>query len=262
MGDTPWIKFYASDWLAGTGGLTAAERGVYITLIALIYESGGRIPHDRARLARRCGVPAGSFKRILDSLIAERKIIEVPEGLTNGRAEAEIGEREKLRTKHQSGARKTNTILAEKKQQNQGSEKRTAQRTANAYQKPEPDRDTNVSQRAMRASESEAEFEAFWDLVPRKAGKGSARTAYAQARRKASAEEIAAGMSRHAREVAGKEVRFIPHPSTWLNGERWADQAASAQSHSQQGNRTGPRPHWETMRARLDDGTGKQRGTG
>lgn len=137
MSTTPWIKFYASDWLAGTSGLTAAERGVYITILALIYENGGAIRLDRSRLARRCGVPAGSFKRILEGLIAEGKLVEVDGGLTNRRAETELGERENLRTKHQSGAQKTNTIRAKKNQQKQCPDERPASRTADAYQKPE-----------------------------------------------------------------------------------------------------------------------------
>jgi uncharacterized protein YdaU (DUF1376 family) len=33
MGESPFIKFYPSDFLAGTSGLSPAERGVYITLL-------------------------------------------------------------------------------------------------------------------------------------------------------------------------------------------------------------------------------------
>lgn len=137
MSESPWIKFYASDWLAGTSGLTAAERGVYITILALIYETGGPVRLDRSRLARRCGVPAGSFVRILEGLLDEGKLIETEAGLTNRRAEHEIGERENLRTKHQSGAQKTNAIRAEKTKEKQQEDERSAQRTADAYQKPE-----------------------------------------------------------------------------------------------------------------------------
>lgn len=43
MSGDPWVKFWPSDWLAGTSGLTAAERGVYITILALIYEQRGGV---------------------------------------------------------------------------------------------------------------------------------------------------------------------------------------------------------------------------
>ena len=42
----PWFKFYPSDWLGGTRGLTAEETGVYITMIAMMYEAGGGLPHN------------------------------------------------------------------------------------------------------------------------------------------------------------------------------------------------------------------------
>ena len=32
------IPFYPSDWLAGTAALSDAEKGVYITLVARMYE--------------------------------------------------------------------------------------------------------------------------------------------------------------------------------------------------------------------------------
>jgi uncharacterized protein YdaU (DUF1376 family) len=147
MSDTPWVKFYPSDWLAGTGDLTAAERGVYITIVCLIYEYGGPVPLDRTRLARRCGVPAGSFKRILEGLLDCKKLIETPEGLTNERAERVLGERENVTTKRQSGARKTNAIRAEKKQQNQRNDERSPLRSSNAIpearsQKPDIEKET------------------------------------------------------------------------------------------------------------------------
>lgn len=134
-----WFKFYSSDWLAGTAGLTAAERGVYITIIAMIYEARGAIPADRVRLARRCGVPAGSFARLLASLIVQGKIIETPEGLTNRRAEAEIGERENAMFKLQSGAHQTNAIRKEKAKQKQCEGKRLAHAGRDAIPEPEPE---------------------------------------------------------------------------------------------------------------------------
>ena len=91
----PWFKFYATDFLGGTGMLTAAERGVYITLLALMYKVEGPIGNDHARLARQCGVPAGSFKRILDALIDAGKIIKVDDCLYNSKAKTVIGERQK-----------------------------------------------------------------------------------------------------------------------------------------------------------------------
>lgn len=82
--------FYPSDWLAGTRGLTAAETGVYITLIAMMYEREGPLDMDRARLARLCGIPAGSFKKALAVLMDDGKIVEIDGALWNNRVPKEI----------------------------------------------------------------------------------------------------------------------------------------------------------------------------
>lgn len=72
--DGPWVRFFASDWLAGTRGMTASETGVYITLIATMYENGAPITRNDSRLARVCGLPARNFTVILDHLIEIDKI--------------------------------------------------------------------------------------------------------------------------------------------------------------------------------------------
>ena len=50
MSESPWIKFYPSDWLAGTRGMSATEAGVYINLIAMMYESDGYLKIGRAHV--------------------------------------------------------------------------------------------------------------------------------------------------------------------------------------------------------------------
>ena len=75
MGD-PWFKFFPSDWLSGVSGLSAGERGVYVTLLAMMYDHGGPIKRDDGRLSRQCGLPKVGFSRALEALIALGKITE------------------------------------------------------------------------------------------------------------------------------------------------------------------------------------------
>lgn len=74
-------------------------------------------------------------------------------------------------------------------------------------------------------------FAAFWDAYPRRTGRGAARKAFAAA--------VAAGAdprmvvitaSAYAERCVAlqKEPQFIPHPSTWLNQERWDDDEEQA----------------------------------
>lgn len=69
------------------------------------------------------------------------------------------------------------------------------------------------------------EFDFFWDEYPRKVAKGAARKAYLAAVRTTPADVILAGLRSAAAHWRSEktEKKYIPHPSTWLNGECWAD---------------------------------------
>lgn len=73
----------------------------------------------------------------------------------------------------------------------------------------------------------DASFDRFWVAYPRKVAKGAARKAWATAVKNGADPEhvitaAAAHRNRHA--AARTETRFIPHPATWLNSERWDDE--------------------------------------
>lgn len=63
------------------------------------------------------------------------------------------------------------------------------------------------------------EFVRFWGAYPRRVGKGQARRAWATAIKKTDPETIIAA----AHQVEDRQ-QYTPHPATWLNGERWADE--------------------------------------
>jgi uncharacterized protein YdaU (DUF1376 family) len=71
--------------------MTAAEMGVYITIIAMIYERAGPIKaDDTAKLARLCGTSASALKGILERLIADEKLTLIDGMISNRRAELVI----------------------------------------------------------------------------------------------------------------------------------------------------------------------------
>jgi len=65
------------------------------------------------------------------------------------------------------------------------------------------------------------EFELFWDLYPRKIGKGAARKAWIKALTKT---DPATVLSAVKSQPWPADVQFLPHPATWLNQERWTDE--------------------------------------
>jgi len=81
--------------------------------------------------------------------------------------------------------------------------------------------------KTKKITDDDPDFAAFWKAYPRKTDKGHARTAWASALKNTDPADIISGAEKFAAWCArsNTEKRFIPHPSTWLNGERWADEA-------------------------------------
>ena len=145
MSEGPWIRFFSSDWLAGTRGMTATETGVYITLIAMMYERGGPIKNEPARLSRLCGASNSSFKRALRILIDEGKITEDCGILSNGRVVEELSYR---REKSDVARASAESRWHKKPNKNNARNDANAMRTqcdGNANQKPEPEEVVDIA---------------------------------------------------------------------------------------------------------------------
>jgi len=74
-------------------------------------------------------------------------------------------------------------------------------------------------------------FEKFWELYPRKIDKGKAKTKWEQICKKPSKErptwkEVAKAIIHQKKSGRWQNKTFIPHPTTWLNQQRWLDDPA------------------------------------
>ena len=67
------------------------------------------------------------------------------------------------------------------------------------------------------------DFDDFWAAYPRKEGKLDAEKAYAQARKRATADAILAGVMLYA-QTCPQERRFQKLPAGWLRAGRWLDE--------------------------------------
>ena len=86
---------------------------------------------------------------------------------------------------------------------------------------PIPNKDINTQ------NPSDSDFNLFWAIYPRKEAKGAARTAFIKACKKAPVEIIIEGAKRFASDP-NRQPEFTAHASTWLNQERWTDDALPA----------------------------------
>lgn len=82
----------------------------------------------------------------------------------------------------------------------------------------------NEKKRAHRPvqAQTDPDFEAFWSLYPRKVAKPAARRAWSGINATDKA-QILRVLPAWADSWKGKDPTFIPHPSTWLNQQRWQD---------------------------------------
>lgn len=72
---------------------------------------------------------------------------------------------------------------------------------------------------------SDVHFDAFWEVYPRSIAKKEAMKKFDKAVKDgANPQAIIDGAKAYAGSVAGKEQKYIAHPTTWLNQGRWEDQ--------------------------------------
>ena len=69
------------------------------------------------------------------------------------------------------------------------------------------------------------EFERFWKLYPRKLNKSKAKAKFILHRKKGVPFQDMMQMLEIcvAKEWEGRDMEYIPHPTTWINGERWIE---------------------------------------
>ena len=65
-------------------------------------------------------------------------------------------------------------------------------------------------------------FEKFWKVYPRKVAKKQAAKIFKKIQEK-DHKNLLKGVLLFSEEKKNTDIQFIPHPSTWLNQERWMD---------------------------------------
>jgi hypothetical protein len=84
----------------------------------------------------------------------------------------------------------------------------------------------NARTRSAASGDDPPSWDEFWSTYPRKEARGAAKAAYARAlaRKGVTVDKILAGARVFADACRGMEAEYIPHPTTWLNQERWGDE--------------------------------------
>lgn len=85
----------------------------------------------------------------------------------------------------------------------------------------------NTPQKPQNAPLSD--FDTFWAVVPRRVGKKAAERAWRAVERRGESQDAIDGMRAYAAAFAQSdtELKYVPHPSTWLNRRGWEDDIAT-----------------------------------
>lgn len=214
-----WFKFYGGEYLSDPKmlALSASERSCWLTLLcfASMTEGDGTIRYlTESQLMVQAGVKFDGpewdhTKGVLDHL-QELGMIQQSNGeitIKNWRKRQEMmlsnAERQaRFRAKRDSNAKVT--------QMSQNSNERIEENRI------EENRNTLVER-----------FNLFWAMYPRKEQKKKAQVAWLKIKPdQALHDEIIKGLQKFlvCEQWTKDNGRFIPHPTTWLNGERWRDE--------------------------------------
>ena len=108
-------------------------------------------------------------------------------------------------------------------------QRRSRERSGNGHGNvPETDTETDTDKDSCASADAEREFAEWYESYPRKRGRGQALKAYRAARKKTDHETLMAAVGAQRGRLMAKGADFCPHPATWLNGERWADEDEDA----------------------------------
>ena len=191
----PWIKLHRAlldDY--DFASLPDAAKGQLMLIWIFASQNEGKIPHDAKFLERKLGL---TEKCHLDELIKTGFLI--PE---------------------QPASTDASKTLAECKQD-----------ACNVLALARSQESENKNNTTTTETDTRDAFAEFWLAYPRKTAKGDAEKAWKRIRHSAEADAaIFAGLERYKR--SGQWQRdggqFIPHPATWLNGQRWNDEPDEA----------------------------------
>lgn len=125
MSESPYIPFYTSDFLGGTSGMTAATKGVYITLLSLMYEAEGPLTQAWDTLARRSGCTLPAFKKAIETLVDDGKVEVSDAGIWSEKCDKHIAQRRERSDSAKAAAGKRWEKIKEKQRKTDANAMRT-----------------------------------------------------------------------------------------------------------------------------------------
>lgn len=127
-----------------------------------------------------------------------------------------------------SGNRKGKEAKPNKEEQNK-TKITKANKNNKTHKDNDNDNDKDINNISPRPPDTDRRFEKFWSVYPRHEGKQDAKKAFDKLKvDDALLETMVNAILKQKQSEQWSEPRYIPHPSTWLNGHRWEDEPTRA----------------------------------
>lgn len=231
-----WFPFYAQDFLGATSHWTSEERGAYLSLLCYQWREGS-VPKSRKLLRRICvEVSDEALKMALSKF---DPMSGDPDALVNRRLAAEFDKAIVQRASYHSRASKGGQAAAARRASSSASSTSSGGASGGASASAHSPLTTHHTdnhspttthppkKRAGGPSYSET-FLTFWDIYPRKVGKGDAFKKWKKMKTERPAlDKIVAAVKEQMLSDQWRRGK-IPNPATWINQARWDDELPKA----------------------------------
>ena len=217
----PFIPIKIDDYFSDTAHLTTEQHGAYLLLIFNYWQSEKPLNNKGGRLRHVAKLSAEKWTEI-EPILTE--FFEVENDLwTHGRIEFDL---QKALSKSKMNS------YAGKKSARRRAELKDVEQMLNTRSTPveqmlnHTDTEANAENTKIMVIKddpiNDPDFKVFWMAYPKKVKKAPAAKSYLKALKKATSDEIFAGLVRYQR-TCGDDPKFIANPDSWLNQERWND---------------------------------------
>lgn len=219
----PFIRWYASDFLAGTRGMKASEVGVYTILLNLMYEQCKPLPQDIDYLSSQCGCRKPAFLKVLEKLKSRDKIIIKDSGLWNERVEKEFTFRAK---KSATATHNINQRWRKDNEINGTSIQTNGSGNTDVILSQKPYSRNHISEEKTRKKdflEMDNNFLLWSAEYPKEGNKKRAKEEFILALDRIEFDKLMEATKDYAGSVDLKRPRYIKSPHNWLKDDCWKD---------------------------------------
>ncbi len=225
-----YMPLYTGDYVRDTQHLSCSEHGIYLKLLMHCWDQKGPVPLDERKLCGIVNARSGDEIEALRRVLGEY-FVRMADGWYNPRMMRQVQAVEALSNNRAVAGRLGGLARAAK-----ASKQVLSKCQASAKQEPvTPTPTSNIKTKPKNTCSSGDElFPKFWSIYPRRVGKEQARKAWAKL--KADDDLLARilkAVEEQKRSEGWKDVQYIPHPATWLNGHRWEDELVTTSSNAE-----------------------------